>query len=93
MIWSIQKILYAEAALSNRHHWWQGIPSANWGFHVIKSDVGVEFTGRRTKLSKIKESVFLFINTIIFFSFGVVGSSAAADPVKVLILPLSLIHI
>ena len=47
MIWSIQKILYAEAALSNRHHWWQGIPSANWGFHVIKSDVGVEFTGRR----------------------------------------------
>ena len=41
-------------------------------------------------MSKIKETTFLFIITIIFFSFGVVGNIAAADPVKVLILPFTI---
>ena len=45
---------------------------------------------RRTILSTIKETAFLFIITIIFFSFGVVGNIAAADPVKVLILPFTI---
>ncbi len=41
-------------------------------------------------MSKIKETAFLFIITIIFFSFGVVCNIAAADPVKVLILPFTI---
>jgi len=57
---------------------------------LIKSAGGIEFTDRRTKLSKIKETAFLFIITIIFFSFGVVGNIAAADPVQVLILPFTI---
>jgi len=86
----MQKNLCTEAALCNRHHWWLGIPSANWGLRLIKSDVGIELTDRRTKLSTIKETAFLFIITIIFFSFGVVGNIAAADPVQVLILPFTI---
>ena len=58
--------------------------------NLIKSVIGIKFTDRRTKLSKIKETTFLFIITIIFFSFGVVGNIAAADPVKVLILPFTI---
>jgi TolB-like protein len=45
---------------------------------------------RRTKLSTVKKTVFLFIITIIIFSFGVVVNIAAADPVKVLILPFTI---
>ena len=86
----MQKNLCAETATCNRHHWWQGTPSANWGLRLIKSDVAIEFTDRRTKLSTIKETAFLYIITIIFFSFGVVGNIAAADPVKVLILPFTI---
>ena len=41
-------------------------------------------------MSKIKNTIFQYILTIIFFSFGVVGSSPAADPVQVLILPFTI---
>lgn len=41
-------------------------------------------------MSKIKKTIFLFIIAIILFSFGVVGNIAAADPVKVLILPFTI---
>jgi hypothetical protein len=57
---------------------------------LIKSDLGPEFTGRRTKLSRIKKTAFLIIITIIFLSFGVVCNIAAADPVKVLVLPFAI---
>ena len=90
MIWSMQKTLCAEAALCNRHHWWLGIASANWRLRLIKSAGANKFADRSTKLSKIKETAFLFIITIIFFSFGVVGNIAAADPVQVLILPFTI---
>jgi TolB-like protein len=41
-------------------------------------------------LSKTKETAILFIITIILLSFGVAGNTAAADPVKVLILPFTI---
>jgi TolB-like protein len=41
-------------------------------------------------LSKIKNTIFLYTFTIIFYSFGVVSNIAAADPVKVLILPFTI---
>ncbi|MGD8649077.1 MAG: hypothetical protein PVJ77_21235, partial [Desulfobacterales bacterium] len=41
-------------------------------------------------MSKIKETALFFIITIIFFSFGDVGKIAAAEPVKVLILPFTI---
>ena len=41
-------------------------------------------------MSKIKNTIFLYTFTIIFYSFGVVSNIAAADPVKVLILPFTI---